>query len=143
MVRKSRQPAEKQKETSGPSAAPAGTPPLQSGEPKTKRDAEKPEMETRRLKERKNKNSSGFWSRHSDHGGHLVLEPTKSPQAPSRPPTVLPAQSFALSKSLEAPPPSPGQRSVTLFSRAAAICCRRSVSCLFWAAGSSSSDWMI
>lgn len=36
-----------------------------------------------------------------------------------------------------------GQRSVTLFSRAAAICWRRRVSCLFWAAGSSSSDLMI
>lgn len=43
----------------------------------------------------------------------------------------------------EAPPPGWGQRSVTLFSRAAATCCRRSVSCLFWAAGSSSRDWMI
>lgn len=36
-----------------------------------------------------------------------------------------------------------GQRSVTLFSRAAAICWRRKASCIFWAAGSSSRALMI
>lgn len=36
-----------------------------------------------------------------------------------------------------------GQRSVTLFSSAAAICCRRKASCIFWAAGSSSKALMI
>lgn len=36
-----------------------------------------------------------------------------------------------------------GQRSVTLFSSAAAICCRRKASCIFWAAGSSSRALMI
>lgn len=35
------------------------------------------------------------------------------------------------------------QRSVTLFSRAAAICCKRKASCIFWAAGSSSRALMI
>lgn len=36
-----------------------------------------------------------------------------------------------------------GQRSVTLFSSAAAICWRRKASCIFWAAGSSSRALMI
>lgn len=36
-----------------------------------------------------------------------------------------------------------GQRSVTLFSSAAAICCRRKANCIFWAAGSSSKALMI
>lgn len=35
------------------------------------------------------------------------------------------------------------QRSVTLFSNAAAICCNRKASCIFCAAGSSSSAFMI
>lgn len=35
------------------------------------------------------------------------------------------------------------QRSVTLFSSAAAICCKRKASCIFWAAGSSSKALMI
>lgn len=35
------------------------------------------------------------------------------------------------------------QRSVTLFSSAAATCCRRKANCIFWAAGSSSKALMI
>lgn len=129
----------------------SGTLFLQSPEWKTKRcDAEKPKMENYGWKREQRKllqplvegggvlEAIWSWRNHRGEAEQVWLQ--TSPQLHPSSSLLSPSLSSSLCKPRPFPP---GQRSVTLFSRAAAICCRRSVSCLFWAAGSSSRDWMI